>query len=68
MSLSGNWNSQEASVLMVGFEKCDPEVRSTCKPHHEVKQWLKDKYILMVYNKQNFVTDGFGQKLFERYS
>ena len=31
VSLYGNWNSQEASVLLVAFEKCDPTLRSTCK-------------------------------------
>ena len=51
---------------MIYLEKCDKTVRKTCKPDKEVKEWLKDNYILLGYNQQLFKNDEFQDKKFEK--
>ena len=51
IELIGNFQTAVAQVLFFFFEKCDPLTRTTCKPEEEVKEWMKDKYILFGYNK-----------------
>ena len=46
------------------FEKCDKSKRKTCKSDAEVKQWMRDKHLMFVYNRQIFQTDEFGDKKF----
>ena len=41
-------------------------MRKTCKPDKEVKEWLKDNYILLGYNQQLFKNDEFQDKKFEK--
>lgn len=42
---------------MIEFSRCDPEKRATCKPEHEITQYLKRKFIAIVSNQQRFVQE-----------
>jgi hypothetical protein len=50
------------------FERCDSKKRKTCKSESEVKEWMKDKYLILAYNKQQFLQDKFGDERFEKTS
>jgi len=68
VNLVGNWNTETAKVLEFYFEKCDSEKRETCKSEEEVQEWMKDKYLILAYNRQLFMTDKFGEKRFKKNS
>jgi hypothetical protein len=68
VNLVGNWNTESAKVLEFYFEKCDSEKRETCKSEEEVQEWMKDKYLILAYNRQLFMTDKFGEKRFKKNS
>jgi hypothetical protein len=52
VNLTGNFDTEEAQVMGVLFLKCDTTVRKTCKTDALIKEWLKDKFLLFVYNKK----------------
>jgi hypothetical protein len=62
LELWGDFNTANAKLLFLSFDKCDPTVRTTCKNETEVKEWLKKKYLVIVYNKNTFVTDEFKER------
>jgi hypothetical protein len=41
VELFGDFNTANARILFLGFEKCDKTKRKTCKPEKEVNEWLK---------------------------
>ena len=51
---------------MIFLEKCDKKVRKTCKSDDEVKEWLKDKYVMLGYNQQQFNSEKFKEKTFTK--
>ena len=56
----GNYDSAEARNIMIVFETCDPETSSiTCKSNSEIKEWLLNKYFLILSNEKKFVTHKF---------
>jgi hypothetical protein len=41
-----------ATVFFIFFERCDKTVsKNTCKSDEEVDEWLKDKYLLLAYDR-----------------
>lgn len=63
LELEGNWNTGTAKVVEVYFERCTE--RETCKNETEVREWMKDKYMFLVYNRRNFRVNEFGENAFE---
>jgi hypothetical protein len=59
VELYGDFNTANARLLFLSFEKCDKTKRKTCKPESVVNDWLKSQYLVFVYNKYNFIEDGF---------
>jgi hypothetical protein len=55
-------------VVFVSFDQCDRKQRNTCKSEEEVKEWMKDKYLIIAYNKQMFNSRKFGDEKFSKYS
>ena len=53
------FDSEFATNLMVVFERCDDEVRSTCKTKEEVEEWMRFKYIVTYDNDKKFIQDTF---------
>lgn len=66
VELRGNWESDEAQALVISFEKCDPKVRSTCKSDLEIREWMKQSSIYIVYNKVRFEVTKFGSERFRK--
>ena len=58
----GDFNTGNARLLFLSFEKCDNTKRDTCKPDEEVKEWLDSQYLVFAYNKYNFVEDAFKER------
>lgn len=71
LSLFGNTNSLETRFLLVTFLPCiyhparDP---LTCKSAKETEKFLQGKFLQIFYNKVAFVSDGFQERSFRRYS
>ena len=68
MKLLGNFETGTAQVLKIYFEKCNPNVRKTCKPDKDVKEWMKGKFLKFGYNKNIFEKHKFGANTFKKYS
>ena len=65
--LWGNYDSSEASNLMVVFEKCDPnDATRMCKSEEEISAWMLEKYIIVFTNQKKFISYEFGQKGIEK--
>ena len=65
VSLKGDWQSGVAKVLIASFEKCDRKARKTCRSDQEVNEWLKDKYMYVVFNEVILDQYGFRGKKFQ---
>ena len=68
LNLIGNFNTGTAQLILIMFEKCDSTKRKTCKSNAEVREWMKNKYIILVYNRQLFQSEKFGDETFSRHS
>ena len=33
------------------FDRCNPEERSDCKPKEEIDEWIRGKYLVLLYNQ-----------------
>lgn len=64
LNIIGNWESQIANVPQIYWEKCDLFRRDTCKTDAEVKEWMKNKYFWLVFNKKLIQNDEFGEATF----
>ena len=55
-AISGNFNSNSASLLMVVFELCDESKRPTCnKNPAKIKKYVENAYMLILENESLFV-------------
>ena len=55
-------------MLVFLFERCDQTVlNNTCKSDAEFYAYAKKSHFLFVYNKENFISDEFGLKKFQKY-
>ena len=52
MRVFGDWNSKYARIIDITLTKCHGH--TYCKEEHEIKTWLRDKFLLMMYNKIRF--------------
>jgi hypothetical protein len=64
VELYGDFNTANARLLFLSFEKCDNKKRKTCKPDEVVTEWLKNQYLVFAYNSFNFIEDGFRGRSF----
>ena len=64
VELYGDFNTGDARLLFLSFEKCDRTERKTCKPDEVVTEWLKKQYFVFAYNKYNFIDDAFKGRSF----
>jgi len=61
ISLMGDWDSFEAKTIIFSLERCNQKLRSTCKSPRQVREWLKDKFIILSYNTDRFVSDQYDE-------
>ena len=64
--LYGNFESPDVNVLMVTFEKCDPQKRDDCKTEDEIIEWLEFKYIIVLENTKKFISHKFQEERIEQ--
>ena len=50
------------------FLKCDTTVRKTCKTDALIKEWLKDKFLLFVYNKKMLQSEKYAEERLKKTS
>lgn len=65
MKLFGDWNTEAARVLLLVFEKCTG--KPNCKSDQQIKDYLKDKYLILATRLTRFNTDSFGDESFSTY-
>ena len=62
----GNFNTGNATAVLVMFEKCDSEKNQiVCKSEEEINQWLKGRYIIVLENQKKFQSYKFGNERFK---
>jgi len=66
VELKGNWEEESAQTLVIFFEKCNPKVRSTCKSDMQIREWMKQRSIYIVFNKIRFEVTKFGSERFKK--
>ena len=66
ISLYGDWTTTSAQVIYFQFVKCNSTERPTCKDDTAVREWLKNKYLILAYNKYVFMEDGYYQREFKK--
>jgi hypothetical protein len=52
--------------LQFALYTCDSNTRKTCKSKKEILKFLGDKWLVLLYDKIEFVTDGFKERTFKR--
>lgn len=65
LQLFGDFNSVKSKTANFYFKKCDKTQRKTCKTDSEVALWLKDKYMMFVYNDKKVNVKVEGPDLFD---
>ena len=59
----GNYATYDASNLLVAFDKCNNATSNiTCKSEAEIREHLRFKYFLTVYNSKQFAQDEFDDR------
>lgn len=53
----GDYNSNTAQQLAVSFVMCKDH--EYCKSENEIREWLKNKFIVLLYNKLSFTRDRY---------
>ena len=66
ISLWGDFNTEKGSNLMIAFEMC--EGRADCKTEAEIREWLKMKFIVLLYNQVSFNPEGYDEESVNRDS
>ena len=51
--ITGSYETQKGSTLMVVFERCDPD-KDTCKSETEIDEWLNHRWIIVFENVREF--------------
>ena len=59
VDIYGHYNSDHAQLFTIVLEKCNPELRATCKNETEITNFFKNKFMYLLINEVHFVTDGF---------
>ena len=52
VEIKGDYNSQSGQVLRLNYQTCDSSVESDCKSKTELQDWLKNKWIMILANRQ----------------
>ena len=52
--------TSKAQIVEIVMERCDPEVRTTCKNDTEFRDWLQGVYMMTVENEWTYYKDEIG--------
>ena len=60
IDLWGNYDAAATQNLVIAFETCDSKTSSVpCKSKTEIKDWMLEKYIVVMKNEKKFITHKF---------
>ena len=59
LRVSGDYNSETARQVNIQLKKCNG---TGCKTDDQIKEYFRNKFMLMLVNEGHFVTDGFGEQ------
>ena len=62
MKLYGDWNSKEARLIDMALTRC--QGHSYCQTDDEITKWLKNKFLLVMYNRIRFDSNLQGKEAF----
>ena len=62
MRINGDWDSNSARLIDLKLAKCHGH--SYCKTDEEITDFMKDKFLLLLYNKIRFDGNLYGQEAF----
>ena len=62
MSLKGDFNSATANLLVMRLEKCRETESLKCKTDDEITQFLRNKWLLIIYNERFFDSNNYGSE------
>ena len=69
LALWGNFDSDVGQNIGIGFQKCDNATSTvTCKSDEQIRQWMRDKYIIVLTNLNEFVSYSFDTNKMKQYS
>ena len=69
LAVWGDYDSTEAQNIGIGFFKCDNATSTvTCKSEAEIKNWMKDKFLIILTNLNEFVSYRFDENQMMKYS
>ena len=55
----GDYNSAKTQQLAIRFRMCEGGEANGCKKEEEIRDWLRRKYIVLMYNHKRFETDQY---------
>ena len=66
----GDFNSDRASLMNVQLVLCNKETQPNleCKSEDDIKKFLRNKYVLLLYNQVRFDSNFYGQEAIRRES
>ena len=50
----GEYADPDSQAFSIYFTSCDKLFYANCKPTDEVSEWLKQKYVLLLYTERRF--------------
>ena len=65
----GNYDTSEGNNLKIVFEKCTAEKSPVpCKSDSEIKDWMINKFIILLTNEKEFTSHKFGDESISAFS
>ena len=58
----GDYNSAKAQQLAIRFKMCDSKEAGYCHSEEETREWLKRKFVVLLYNQIRFAPTDFFEK------
>ena len=54
MHVSGDYNSEQASLLLIKLNRCDRSGAIECKDEEEILEFFSDKFLILLINERLF--------------
>lgn len=64
MTVRGTFDSNEASLFTIAFERCDPTKMGgpRCQSEEDIDSWMMGKYIVTAMNEIKFISHEFDEE------
>ena len=61
LKIWGDYNSRKAQQLVIQFKMC--EGHDYCESEENIREWLKQKFVVLLYNQKTFGLDQFDENV-----